>query len=267
MQFFSSSLAKDFAIKVFSTPPDFKLPEREEMMRKSAKKELIPVPGLKEKIMTYTYGYSKKKILLVHGWAGRGTQLFAIADKLLENGMMIVSFDAPAHGLSEGKTSDHMEYVAAINAVNEQFGPFYAAVGHSFGGITLMDALRKNAFLEKLIVIGIAASTRGILNEFIKKMQLKPKVAKKMEGYYNQKYNVNIDSTSASETAKEVLIPTLVLHDIEDNDVDVSNAFKVRQNLTNGKIEISNGLGHRRIMRDANILALIIDFLKEKQNL
>lgn len=264
LQFFSSTLARDFAIKVFSTPPDFKLPEREEMMRKSAKKELITVPGLSDKVMTYTYGYSKKKVLLVHGWAGRGTQLFAIADKLLENGMMIVSFDAPAHGLSEGKTSSHLDYVATINAVNDQFGPFYAAVGHSFGGITLLDALGKNSFLDKLVVIGIAASTRAILNDFVKKMRLKPKVAKKMEDYYSKKYNIGLNSISAGETAKKVKIPTLVLHDIEDTDVDVSNAFKVRQNLKNGKIDISNGLGHRRILRTPEILDTIVKFLKEK---
>ncbi|PID71285.1 MAG: alpha/beta hydrolase [Flavobacteriales bacterium] len=260
LHFFSSSLAKNFAIKVFSTPPEFKTPEREEMMRKSAKQELIDVPEIGKKIMTYTYGYSKKKVLLVHGWAGRGTQLFAIADKLLENGMMIVSFDAPAHGLSEGKTSSHFDYVAAIHTINKKYGPFYAAVGHSFGGITLLDALSKKHFLDKLVIIGIVASTKEILNDFVKKMQLKPIVAKKMEHYYIKKYNVNFNSISASQTAKKVHIPTLVLHDTEDKDSDVSNAFKVRQSLKNGKIAIFKGLGHRRILREPKILDAIVDF-------
>jgi alpha-beta hydrolase superfamily lysophospholipase len=45
-----------------------------------------------------------KKILLVHGWSGRGTQLFKIADELLKQGYSTISFDAPAHGKSPGKT-------------------------------------------------------------------------------------------------------------------------------------------------------------------
>ena len=262
LQFFSSSMAANFAMKLFSTPPKYKTPEREEMMRKSAKKEFITIPETQKEVMIYEYGYSKTKVLLAHGWAGRGTQLYEIADKLLENGMMVISFDAPAHGLSKGKTANFTGYIATLNHINEKYGPFEAAIGHSFGGINLLNILSENPFVKKLIVIGIEGSNDKIVDEFIQKLQLKPKVAQLMKKKMETKFNTKLESAAAIETAKKVVIPTLVIHDTEDYDVDVSTAYKVRQSLKNGLLLITNGLGHRRILRDHHTIFKMIDFIK-----
>jgi len=263
IQFFSTSLATKFAINIFKTPPKFKIPEREQMMRDSAKKLLFTVPSIKKDIMVYEYGYSKQKVLLVHGWAGRGTQLYQIADKILENRMMVISFDAPAHGLSKGKTTNLPEYVSTINYLNEKYGPFEAVIGHSFGGITAMSALEENPFTKKLVVIGIDCSINDVIDNFVKKLELKQKVATKIKKHLSAIFQSSIDSVSPCETAKKITIPTLILHDTQDIDVDVSNAYKIRQNLANGELLITNGLGHRRILRDKKLINRIVDFLKE----
>ena len=262
LQFFSAKLASKFAIKLFITPPKFKIPEREEMMRNSAKNIVVNIPSIQKDVNIYEYGFSKTKILLVHGWAGRGTQLYEIADKLLENGMMVISFDLPAHGLSSGKTTNLLECIATVEHLNEKYGPFEAAIGHSFGGINLMATLAKNSFLKKLVVIGIEASNNKILDVFVQKLKMKPKVAKFMGKQIKSTFNVDIESLAAAVNAKKVTIPTLVVHDTEDDDVDVSSAYKVRQNLRKGKLLITNGLGHRRILRDHKTINKIISFLK-----
>jgi alpha-beta hydrolase superfamily lysophospholipase len=43
---------------------------------------------------------------------GRGTQLFKIADELLKQGYSTISFDAPAHGKSPGKTTIMVDFIA-----------------------------------------------------------------------------------------------------------------------------------------------------------
>ena len=263
LQFFSTTLATNFALKIFRTPPKFKIPEREAMMRESAKKEIISIPSIDKEIMVYEYGYSKQKVLLVHGWSGRGTQLYDIADNILENRMMVVSFDAPAHGLSKGDTTNFPEYVAAINYVNEIYGPFEAAIGHSFGGVSLLATLKGNNFVKKLIVIGIDCSINNVIDNFVKKLQLKQKVATKIKKHLTTLFKEDIESVSPCETAKNTLIPTLVLHDTMDVDVDVSNAYKIRQNLVKGELLVTNGLGHRRILRNKKVINRIIDFIIE----
>ena len=111
LQFIAPPLATLFAIKLFRTPIRFKTPSREKMMAESAQKKMVLIPELNQEVMVYSYGYSKRKVLLIHGWSGRGTQLFKIADKLLENGFMTISFDAPAHGNSTGKKTMMNEFV------------------------------------------------------------------------------------------------------------------------------------------------------------
>jgi pimeloyl-ACP methyl ester carboxylesterase len=262
LQFFSKSAVASYVFKLFSKPPLFKTPERELMMRESAKKELTLIPEIQKEVMVYIYGYSKTKILLTHGWSGRGTQLYEIADKLLENGMMVISFDAPAHGLSPGKSTGLIEYVKAINHINEKYGPFEAAIGHSFGGIALLDAQVKKPFIKKLITIGIASSINGIIDKFVRKLELKPVVAVKVKGKMRSILNQDIENFSAAVNAKKVSIPTLVLHDTQDADVDVSSAYRIRQNLLKGELLVTNGLGHRRIYRDQQVIGKIIDFIK-----
>jgi len=263
LQFFSKSAVASYVLKLFSKPPLFKTPERELMMRESAKKELTLIPEIEKEVMVYVYGYSKTKILLTHGWSGRGTQLYEIADKLLENGMMVISFDAPAHGLSPGKSTDLIEYVKAICYINEKYGPFEAAIGHSFGGIALLNAQTKRPFIKKLITIGIASSINGIIDKFVRKLELRPIVATKVKGKMRSILNQDIENFSAAVNAKKVRIPTLVLHDTQDADVDVSSAYKIRQNLLKGELLVTNGLGHRRIYRDHQVISKVIDFIKK----
>jgi pimeloyl-ACP methyl ester carboxylesterase len=62
--------------------------------------------------------------------------------------------------------------------------------------------------------------------------------------------------------AKYVATPTLVIHDSEDKIVDVSSAIAIRQNLSNGELLMTNGLGHNKILKDPDVIQRIIDFIK-----
>ncbi|MCK0130892.1 alpha/beta hydrolase [Flavobacteriaceae bacterium F08102] len=262
LQFFSTPMAAKFALNIFMTPPKFATPEREQMMQKSVKAIPFEVPQIDRKIMVYEYGFSKTRILLAHAWAGRATQLYEIADKLLENGMMVITYDGPAHGLSEGTRTHILENTACMDAINEKFGPFEAAIGHSFGGISLMIAQAKKPMFPKLITLGIAAYTDKIIEDFIHKLELNSKVCNALIQRIEKDQPGGINETSAAEAAKKINVPTLIIHDTDDTDVDVSNAYKIRQNLKQGRLLITNGLGHRRIIRDFNTIVNIIKFIQ-----
>ena len=262
LQFFSTNAAAKFAFKLFTTPPKFGTPERELMLRKSAKNIPIQVPGIEEEIMLYEYGFSKRKVLLTHGWAGRGTQLYEIADKLLEHGFMVISYDAPAHGQSGGKRTYLLDNVKAVDHIAKTYGPFEAAIGHSFGGITLLNANAKAPLFNKIVTIGIEGSMHIILDDFVKKIGLKPKITTAIEKHILNDYHMAVEHISGNESAKKISNPVLVVHDINDKDVDVSSAFRLRQNLKNGTLLITQGLGHRKILRDQSVIDRILSFIK-----
>jgi pimeloyl-ACP methyl ester carboxylesterase len=114
----------------------------------------LHVSSIKKDIHILSYGYSDKKVLLAHGWAGRRTQLFMIANLLLEKGFMVIAFDAPSHGKSTGKTTNLVEYIASIKAIIEELGPFEAAVGHSFGAMAIMNTQANTKNFKSIITVG-----------------------------------------------------------------------------------------------------------------
>lgn len=261
LQFISSSLATTYAAKMFSTPLRHERPERELAMMKSAQVSMLIVPQIKKRIKVFSYGFSKKKVLLVHGWSGRGTQMFRLADKLLENGYMVISFDAPAHGDSEGKTTLIVEFIASALALQQKFGPFTAAIGHSLGGQAVLNAVNQGLSIEKIVSISSGDSVVYFLNEIITKLKLRPSIAKKMNQRFSKKYGVQMEEYSGSNAAKKVNIPTLIIHDTDDKEVPVSCAHSIRQNLMIGQLHITKGLGHRRILNDADTINRIIKFI------
>lgn len=263
LQLFSITLATKFAVKLFRTPIRFKTPEREKMMAKSAQKELVKIPELNKEVMVYSYGYSKRKVLLVHGWSGRGTQLYKIADKLLENGFMTISFDAPAHGKSSGKTTMMTEFIATAKYLEAKYGPFEVAIGHSLGGMTVLNSIQRFLKVKKAIIIGSGDIITDIMIGFISKLELSLKLIDKMKYFFQKKFNEDIDNYSGSVAALNVKVPTLVIHDTEDKEVPVNCAYNIRKNLEHGEILITNGLGHTRILKDNFVVERIIDFIQK----
>ncbi|HEY9169924.1 MAG TPA: alpha/beta hydrolase [Lutibacter sp.] len=261
LQFIAPPLATLFAIKLFRTPIRFKTPARENMMAESAQKKLIMIPDLNKKVMVYSYGYSKRKVLLIHGWSGRGTQLFKIADKLLENGFMTISFDAPAHGKSTGKTTMMNEFVKTALFLEKEFGPFEIAIGHSLGGMSVLNGVKQGLNIKKAIVIGSGDVITDIIIDFVAKLELKPNMVDKIKQHFYNKFGEDIDNYSAYIAARSVKIATLVLHDTDDKDVPVSCSHHIRQNLEQGEILISSGLGHSRILKDTKVINRIIEFI------
>jgi len=260
IQFFSSNLAMSFADKLFKKPLKFKTPGREKTMWESAQKKRIKVESLQKEIDVLSYGFSIKKVLLVHGWAGRSTQLFMIADKLLEKGFMVVSFDATAHGKSEGEYSSLPEFIEVAKQVNTDFGPFVSAVGHSLGGMVLYNVANELK-LKSFVTIGAANKISGIMRRFVKGLDLKPKVSVKLKNHYDKIFKTDVDKYSSLINAKEVKMPVLVVHDSLDGDVPVSCAQNIRHNLENGSLLITEGLGHTKILRDKKTMSRVVNFI------
>ena len=148
IQFFSVDLVTKLAAMIFTTPIKHTIPKRELQMDKNSTQVKIIIPTIRKEIIVYQYGEGKKKVLLVHGWSGRGTQLVKIADELVQMGYQIISFDAPAHGKSQGKNTLMPEFIASILEIEKQFGPFEFAIGHSLGGLILCPTNSRNPSKE-----------------------------------------------------------------------------------------------------------------------
>lgn len=263
LEVISTKLVTKFAAKLFTRPIKHKIPKREFHMDKESIQEIVFVPSINKEIVVYHYGKSEKKILLVHGWSGRGTQLVKIADELLNLGYSTISFDAPAHGKSKGTSSIMVEFIASILELEKQFGPFEFAIGHSLGGMAILNAIREKLKVRKVVLIGSGDIIQDIIDDFIKKLELKPEIGIKLREHFEKKYGVEMNYYSASNAAKEVLIPVLIIHDENDVDVNVKAAYNIKENLKISELMITKNLGHRKILGNNEVIQSIVTFIKD----
>lgn len=258
----SSKLITLFTAKLFTTPIRHKIPKRELDMDQNTIQKIIKIPAINKEVVVYKYGVSEKRILLVHGWSGRGTQLFKIADEFLKQGYSTISFDAPAHGKSPGKTTIMVDFIASILEIEKQFGPFTAAIGHSLGGMSVLNAIKKGLKVNHAVVIGSGDIVEDIIDDFIAKLKLKPTVGKLLSLHFEKKYKEKMNDYSAFLAAEKVTVPVLVIHDNNDTEVPVSAGIHIYKYLKNGTLFLTDGLGHRKILGNQKVIEKTVQFIQ-----
>ncbi len=122
----------------------------------------------------------------------------------------------------------------SILEIEKQFGPFEIAIGHSLGGMSVLNAIKDGLKVEKAIIIGSGDIVQDILDEFTSKLGLKPEMSIKLRDYFEDKYEVKMNDFSAYKAAQKVQIPVLVIHDNDDPEVSVKAGIHIHKNLENG---------------------------------
>lgn len=257
----SPKLATRFAALLFTTPIKHKIPKREWQMLANSTKERLILPNLKKEIQMYSYGTGSRNILLVHGWSGRGTQMVKIADALVEKGFKIISFDAPAHGKSTGKSTLMPEFIESILEIKKKYGPFEYAIGHSLGGMSLLTVLKQGFPIKKAIIIGSGDIIQDIIDDFVLKLDLKPNIGLMLKAYFETKSNESMENYASHFNADKISIPLLIIHDENDIDVPVKAAYHIDSYISQSELYITKGLGHRKILGDKKVIQKCLDYL------
>lgn len=147
---------------------------------------------------------------------------------------------------------------------DKKFGPFEFAIGHSLGGMSVLNAIKQNLQVKKAVTLGSGDIIQDIIDDFIHKLKLKPEFGIKLRDYFETKYGGKMDDYSAYKAAEKTNIPVLVIHDKNDDDVSIKAAYNIQKHLKQSEIMITEGLGHRKILGDDNVIKMIRKFISEK---
>lgn len=262
MSYVSDKWVIRFAYKLFISPVRFPTPEREKGMDAFSIKYPLILPQSGKDILVYEYGEGQKTALLVHGWSGRGTQLFAIANLLKMRGYKVISFDAPGHGKSS-KTKTHLlEFMETVTFLDEKFQGFDVIVGHSLGAVTTLNCLARGVRAQKAVAISSGDNMVDVLRDFVKKIGLKEKIVVKLQRYFEHKLHNKMADYHVAEQAKKINVPVLLIHDKNDLDVPYQSSVEIHQSMSNATLLLTEKLGHRKILGDENVLKNIANFLE-----
>jgi pimeloyl-ACP methyl ester carboxylesterase len=203
--------------------------------------------------------------LILHGFGSAAYKFERYVSPAVKKGYRVLAFDAPAHGLSDGKTTNAVEYSEAILKIIQQFGTVHSFIGHSFGGIGLSLALEQmiNADSVKVVFIAPATETSTAVDKAFELLKIKnDEVRKEVDKLILELGGKPTEWYSIRRIVQNVKPQILWIHDEDDDITPLSDALKVKaDNHTNINFVITKGLGHQRIYHDADVKKRVIDFL------
>lgn len=205
---------------------------------------------------------NQKKVLILHGFDSYSYKFEKYIRPLKREGFTILAFDAPGHGISDGKTINSLQYKKAILAIEKSFGSFYGIMAHSIGALAASLASEDLPNLKKLVLIAPATEITRPIDSFSKFVALSDKVKQKMYNLIIRLAEKPVSYFDVRRAVQQISIPTLWLHDKEDAVCPYEDIVPVQNMvLPHIKFHITEGLGHSNIYRDANTVKTIVHFL------
>jgi len=228
--------------------------------------ELINFSFEGKRIQGYQWQKNKPhKVLIIHGFASCAYNFYEYVKDFIEKDFQVLAFDAPAHGLSEGKTINALEYSNLIIEIIKLYGPIDCYLAHSLGGLALCIALENIPHNKSTKVVLIAPATETItaVNDAFKIVQVDDEgVRLAFDKLILQKSGYPISWFSVRRAVKNINASILWIHDENDKVTPLKDALLVKDDHhQNIEFLITKGLGHRKIYRDLSVKKKIEQYL------
>lgn len=266
----SEDLGASLAEHMFVTPRRYARPERELAVLATARPHSFEVtlrsPGrhrAKRSLAAWRWGFGPT-VMLVHGWEGRGTQLGAFVQPLVEAGFSVVAFDAPGHGDSPDRQLYLTDLADCIADVAAQTGPLHAIIAHSFGAAAVLLAhARAGLDVPRTIFIAPNAIVDDAVVKFSRYLGLDDSDRAALEHRLVAHTGVDFSSLALDRLTAGRDSALLVVHDHDDREVPFSQGSRLAAAWPNAQLRETHELGHRRILRDADVIAATVAFARE----
>ncbi len=263
LELIAPALAYNLAYKLFFSPIRFKRPPRELETFTKAKKYKVKLAN--HPVQLYEWGAKGTPVaVVVHGWSGRATQLYAFVQPLVQLGYHVVGFDAPAHGASEGKQTNIKEFFEILNHIHVNIGKIAWGIGHSFGGVALLYAIHEGLPIQQVVMISSPTIGDDILAGFSKKINASPNTGKALRKLVLNRFNLDFETITACHLITKInLNNLLIIHDKNDEEVPYQNAIALHQRAPGSSLLLTQTLGHTRILRAPQVVEATLNFIKK----
>ena len=204
---------------------------------------------------------ARPPVLLVHGWAGSGAQLFRIGDALADAGFTPILLDFPAHGRSGGWQSTLPQFQRAIYAAASRIGPLHALVAHSLGAVATMHAAARGLSVERLVLVAPSAPPMLFLRWFAGAFGLRESVADRMRHRIESREAMTLDEFEPEWLGPRIHQRVLVIHDASDKVAPLMVSERVLSTLGDARLVTTESLGHRRVLDDRRVAEAVVAHL------
>jgi pimeloyl-ACP methyl ester carboxylesterase len=206
-----------------------------------------------------------KRIMILHGFASSCHKFDKYAQELIKKNYEVLAFDAPAHGASDGKTVNALEYAEMITKVNSLYGPVDGYLAHSFGGMGLSLALENlpHSAETKVVLIAPATETSSAIDGAFTILGIRKQLLRDcLDDHIFRISGQQASWFSIRRAMQKIKASVLWIHDEDDRITPIKDVIKVKEDgHSHIQFIFTNGLGHQKIYRDHTVRTAILDFL------
>ena len=246
--------------------------------------KLTRVPELPEEITVLEFlpeeNIEKRQCTVIcsHGFEGRGTNFFKFIPKLTEKGFRVLAPDYPLHGNTGGTEAGLHGLGWSLNCILNYIKEPVILLSHSLGiNATTFNYYISDEKTRNQIKGFVGIGTSDITNEYFIDL------GRSLGGddYTNnlfiekvsERFGINSRYLDVSDIIRYFNYPCLIVHDENDRELSVNCAINVSKHIQErfqtykiGDKEYpcfhkTKGLGHRRILRDDNVVKVVVDFI------
>ena len=211
--------------------------------------------------------------LLVHGWEDDNALWSPMIDACADIFRAVVVLDLPGHGFSQAETHSVDSAGQALVAVANAMGPIDSVMAHSFGCPASMYAMSHGLNVRRAVMIASPAPrTKGRgdddwMSEWTHRQINRgadPDVAERAAVLMRERW----ESGENAPMQVEKLIPdltakALIMHSVDDEQCPVGNSRAMHDLWPGSELLLLDGLGHRLIAQDAEVVQRAIDFVED----
>lgn len=206
-------------------------------------------------------------VYLMHGWAGHRGQLTALVPPLVARGYRVVAFDALSHGGSAAgafgpRSASIPEFATALTAVVALHGPARAIVAHSMGSTAAAVALCDGLRAGRLAMLAPMANPTTYARQLADVLRFGERTYRRLITRVERRVGAPMHHFDVPELGRAVAMPpTLIVHDRDDTSTPVTDGAAIAAAWSGSRLHVTSGLGHRRLLRDPDVVAEVVDFV------
>lgn len=255
----SPALAGTVGARLFLRTRRHTVPARERSFLDQAIPEQLDTPV--GTLPLWHWGEDGPPVILVHGWEGRGSQLAAFAPALVEAGFRVVAYDAPGHGEAPGSSSSIVAMAQALQAVARHVGPAAGVIAHSAGAVAATYALSRGLEVERLIYVAPGAGVLDYSRQFARILGIGEATRLRLQQRIEDLIGVSWEEIEPVPLAESMDTPLLLISDRDDREAPLHSVEDLARAWPGASLTVTEGLGHRRILRNREVVREVTAFL------
>jgi pimeloyl-ACP methyl ester carboxylesterase len=198
--------------------------------------------------------------LLVHGWRSQAADMQPLASMLVGAGFQVWMPDLPGHGHSDGEHLSIPLAADVLQAVQTISGPFALAVGHSYGGASLVHALAGGLQVQRVAVLAAPTHYGHFARLGAQQAGMPKAMLESWLSHLAASIGCHPDEINMKRQVLNLSMPAMLAHS-KDDPVTPFDQLQEVASIWPGAMWLPlEGLGHFRLLTDPYFLSELQNF-------